>query len=615
MEFAKNGVINAGLIFFSVALLSTLILGRWFCGWGCHVVMLQDLCGWMMKKCGVRPKPFRSRLLIYVPLLMALYMFIWPPAYRWVVAPLSQTLNAKWSFVPAADPVPAWPGFSTQLTTTEFWKTFPGLMIAVPFLLVCGFGTVYFLGAKGFCTYGCPYGGFFAPLDRYAPGKIRVTDACHQCGHCTAVCTSNVRVHEEVREYGMVVDPGCMKCLDCVSVCPNEALYFGFGAPGIAKGKAKNEAPKRKYDLSWGEEVGLALVFAVSFFCFRGDMVRLPLLMTAGVASVITFMVWKLWRIVRDPNVNLHQFQFKLKRSLKPSGWMFALLTMLVIVLTLHSGAMNAVFATANSHDQKVTIPQEVIFAEQPLRMPDDMAAHADEALRLYERISRVGLGGWSLFGLPQDEIDMRMARLDSAKLDFSAAEARLRQAIERDRPTDRFIASLVWVLRAQQRIDEAMDLAESHLTAINAFDATMDAYVNSAASIGQLDRALAIAEKRLAGNPDSLNTMRWSSLMLMQLGRLEEGVAMTRRTIDVDPNNPNAYRYLAMGLADLGRTDEAIVELQKALQLQDSDPSLHALMSGLLSSVGRDAEAAAHQQRTEELMQPQLQPGVVHQH
>lgn len=76
MEFVKRGVINAGLIFFALALLSTLLLGRWFCGWGCHLVMLQDLCGWMMKKIGVRPKPFRSRLLLYVPLGLALYMFI-----------------------------------------------------------------------------------------------------------------------------------------------------------------------------------------------------------------------------------------------------------------------------------------------------------------------------------------------------------------------------------------------------------------------------------------------------------------------------------------------------------------------------------------------------------
>jgi hypothetical protein len=35
MEFVKHGVVNAGLIFFVLALLSTLVLGRWFCGWGC----------------------------------------------------------------------------------------------------------------------------------------------------------------------------------------------------------------------------------------------------------------------------------------------------------------------------------------------------------------------------------------------------------------------------------------------------------------------------------------------------------------------------------------------------------------------------------------------------
>src|SRR5262245_43806330 len=71
MQFTKNGMINAGLIFFSLALLSTLVLGRWFCGWGCHIVMLQDFCGWIMKKCGVRPRLFRSRFLMYVPLVLA----------------------------------------------------------------------------------------------------------------------------------------------------------------------------------------------------------------------------------------------------------------------------------------------------------------------------------------------------------------------------------------------------------------------------------------------------------------------------------------------------------------------------------------------------------------
>jgi len=60
----QNGAINAGLVFFSLAILATLIFGRFVCGWGCHIVALQDLCAWLLNKIGLKPKPFRSRLLV-----------------------------------------------------------------------------------------------------------------------------------------------------------------------------------------------------------------------------------------------------------------------------------------------------------------------------------------------------------------------------------------------------------------------------------------------------------------------------------------------------------------------------------------------------------------------
>src|SRR5262245_29686219 len=77
MYSLEGGLLNAGFIFFILALTSTLLFGRFFCGWGCHIVALQDFCGWLMKKCGIHPKPFRSRLLVFVPLIVALYMFVW----------------------------------------------------------------------------------------------------------------------------------------------------------------------------------------------------------------------------------------------------------------------------------------------------------------------------------------------------------------------------------------------------------------------------------------------------------------------------------------------------------------------------------------------------------
>ena len=54
MQTLEQGRINAGAIFFVAAILSTFVFGRFFCGWGCHIVALQDLCGAMMKKMGIR---------------------------------------------------------------------------------------------------------------------------------------------------------------------------------------------------------------------------------------------------------------------------------------------------------------------------------------------------------------------------------------------------------------------------------------------------------------------------------------------------------------------------------------------------------------------------------
>ena len=227
MHTLQQGAINAGFIFFTLAILATLIFGRFVCGWGCHILALQDFCAWLLKKIGPQAEAF--------PLAAA---DLCPAHRRAVYVRLADALSAisparRTSRSSRISPIISSP--------TNFWATFPAVAVAIPFLFICGFMTVYFLGMKGFCTYACPYGGFFGLADIVAPGKIRVTDDCNQCGHCTAVCTSNVLVHAEVKHYGMVVDPGCMKCMDCISVCPNDALYFGFGKPAIAVKQTDDE--------------------------------------------------------------------------------------------------------------------------------------------------------------------------------------------------------------------------------------------------------------------------------------------------------------------------------------------------------------------------------------
>ena len=82
MYTLEQGFLNCGFLFFAVALAGTLVFGRFFCGWACHIVALQDLCGWVMKKLGVRPRPFRSRLLAFTPLvLLARHLTWFPPGW------------------------------------------------------------------------------------------------------------------------------------------------------------------------------------------------------------------------------------------------------------------------------------------------------------------------------------------------------------------------------------------------------------------------------------------------------------------------------------------------------------------------------------------------------
>jgi len=623
MEFVKTGVINAGLIFFAIAMLSTLILGRWFCGWGCHVVLLQDLCGWMMKKVGVRPKQFRSRFLIYVPLLLAIYMFILPAVHRVVLVPLDGSLasslgDANWlvigwreifGFLGFPLPMPNMPAWSVSwhLTTTEFWRTFPGAMVAIPFLFVCGFATVYFLGAKGFCTYGCPYGGFFAPLDKLAPARIVVNDNCEQCGHCTAVCTSNVRVHEEVREYGMVVDPGCMKCLDCVSVCPNEALSFGFAKPAIMKGDAKHEKPKRVYDLTMGEEFGCAIVFVLSFLAVRGVYGAVPMLMAAGLAGIITFLKWKLWRLWRDPNVHLYRRQLKLKGHVKPAGWMFVGAVALVATLTAHSGVVNGALWLAGRADRRVTITQEEAFSGTKIDMPEDMAAQAERALSLYRLASSLGDGGIGLLNTWQSSIDLSIARIHCAKQDFVAAEHTVQRMIERDGARDDLSSSLMWVMHAQQRTEEALTLGEKVLLGDIEAEATLQAFTQLTLMSEQAERLDRVLTERIAKFPQDIHTLRMQSSMLMQNGTregLEQGLVLRDRVLKIDAGAPEDHQMKALALADLGRMEDAVSALKDGLKVAPESLPLNALIAQMLQAMGKASEAEPYLAKAMKLQQ-----------
>lgn len=439
METLWTGRVNAGALFFAAALLTTLIFGRWVCGWACHVVAVQDLCTWLLKKVGFRPKPFRSRLLAFVPFLAAVYMF---------GIPFVDRLMGYW--IGRVGP----PSFTNHLMKADFWGTFPGPIIAVLTLVICGFGIVYFLGNKGFCTYACPYGGFFGVLDRLAPMRVRVTDACNHCGHCTAVCTSNVRVADEVKAYGMVVDPGCMKCTDCVSVCPNDALYVGFGRPALGTRPATVPRSMR-YDGHWAEELGLAVVFVASLFAYRGLYGQIPFLFSLGLSAITSYLTLKAWHALMRRDVSMHRLVLKRRGRLQRAGFGYLVAYGLLALFVAHSGIMQYCLYRGMKSYKGTTSPVggwQFAGSLAPIITPSESSA-ADETRSFLHVVDRWGAFYWS-------DANTALAWLDVLRDDMSSAERRVRREIDAYPSASAARESLAAVLTRTGRKDEALEAA-----------------------------------------------------------------------------------------------------------------------------------------------------------
>ena len=515
---------NAGFIFFGLALLLTLVFGRFFCGWGCHIVALQDLCGWIMKRLGVRPRPFRSRLLAFAPMVVAFYMFAWPTLSRWL-----------WGTAP-------FPGFSNHLVTSDLWATFPGPLFGVLTFAVCGFAAVYFLGAKGFCTYGCPYGAMFGALDRVSPGKIVVSDACEQCGHCTATCTSNVRVHEEVRLYGSVVDPGCMKCLDCVSVCPKNALSFSFSKPSLFRGKAR-QPRARIYDLSLTEELFVAAIAITSTLVYRDLYNGPPLLMSVGLAGITAFLALKLVHLVRRPAVRAQNLDLKSGGRLRRPGWVFAALTVLWLLFTSHSAFAQWHRAWGRHYLDRTEASREDVLSGR-FREKTYTSAHAIAAAEAFHHFSLADR--WGLRGVVDVKLGLAWCRL--LQSDFPGAET-----------------------AAEQALALAPDEPE----------------------LRQTDLDLRQAEARAAAAP-STETNFARGTQLAEEGRFEEAARELSVAVERAPDSPVARFNLGGVLRRLGRNDAAIEQLEIAGRLSPADADVRVELGLAYQAAGEREKAVA---------------------
>jgi polyferredoxin/Flp pilus assembly protein TadD len=589
MAFTKANIVNAGALFFAAMIVLTAIFGRFFCGWGCHVVALQDLCRHWLEKAGIKPRPLRSRLLAWVPALAFFYMFLWPWVYRlWV-----------------GD---SFRGLGFELTTSEFWATFPGWIIGTLTFLICGFAIVYFLGAKGFCTYGCPYGAIFGAVDKVAPMRIRVTDACQQCGHCTAVCTSNVQVAQEVKDWGMVVDSGCMKCLDCVSVCPTNALYYGSGPiPWLTKPRVEKPTVRRAA-LPWGEEILLAGAFVAAFLSFRGLYGYVPFLMSLGVAGIVAYFVLVAVRLARRTDVSVQGRVLKRTGELTRAGRGAVATGLLFTLFWAHSAAHRTLLYRADrAWGQIAARAPAILDVTAP---PPQLQGAAREAV-----VTAVGrletVRRWGLF--PTLGNASRLAQATWLAGDETAAVGHALRAAARDEDLvtmRQLLGRKAWqsgnlaqaVAEYELAIAARPELAEPYVNLgilyvqVENLSSALDAFERGLAHVPQSPKllynaglaralkgdsaaAIPLFQQALSRAPGDLRIRENLAGVLASVGRFEESAALYREALAQAPEDASTRLLLARVLVEWGRKDEARVELERVLlAVPDSDEAREAL-------------------------------------
>jgi len=182
-------VLLAVLLLTFVFLLSTLILGRAWCGWSCPQTVLSDLTSLVVPEKRARPRRWRRPLgFLAVALVSALF-----------------SAAFLWYFVPPGE-------FLARLAAGRL-----GPVLRSSWLVLFGllFADLTFL-RQVFCATVCPYARLQGVLlDRsslvVAYDRSRAED-CVDCGACVRVCPTGIDIRE-----GLQME--CIACAACIDAC------------------------------------------------------------------------------------------------------------------------------------------------------------------------------------------------------------------------------------------------------------------------------------------------------------------------------------------------------------------------------------------------------------
>jgi polyferredoxin len=218
----------------TIWLVSSMVLGRGWCGWMCFYGGWDDLFSRSRKKPLVSLsgketaiRRFNQAMFVFIALasmytLMAVYC-VWFCPFKIVTEYEAIT------------------GIGSYLATILFICLFVGLVIVLPALTRKRFQ----------CSAFCPMAALQSLVDRATPFGMRIDrEKCSGCMACVKACPTLSLDEGLIREGSGAPRHNCVKCGACVQVCPKGAARYAFRpADFIARklGLKKPEPPKGRW--------------------------------------------------------------------------------------------------------------------------------------------------------------------------------------------------------------------------------------------------------------------------------------------------------------------------------------------------------------------------------
>jgi tetratricopeptide (TPR) repeat protein len=373
---------------------------------------------------------------------------------------------------------------------------------------------------------------------------------------------ANVQVAKEVRDYGMVTDPGCMKHMDCISVCPNDALYFGFGKPSLA---VSTKSAKKTYSLTWPEELFAAIVFVLSYFAVWDVYQLVPMLMALGIACVTTFLAVTALKLFKPENQSFYGFNLRSSGKIQRAGWAFLGFAALWIGLNAHSGWIRYNESAGTRGYESVQIPDELALAEKD---PTGWLSAADKT------------------------------NIADGKLHFYRAfDAGLLV-------NDTLLPKLAWLEYLSGNAEQSVKLLALAATHQHGQPKALSLYYRGAIlnRLGRYNDALDSLDKAIKEAPELIVAREERGEALWQLGRRREAVKTWSDAVDANQSLVLANYMLAGAAATLEDAEEQAAYEQQGDKYAPKDPYFQWMVGQRLQNVGMTALAEKHFQLAAQL-------------